>query len=374
MESNNIDTEETPKSALFTLKNAALALGILAALGFVTAGSLRLLRGGSKFPITSEQGDDSEENDINNQVQSKNLIFDEISSSTTYWIPFFVGNSPYGIIPKQADNTCTLLNDTGFQVFTPGSGPKLSKDGRFVYYFDFTLKEINRFDLDTKKYLIIGVIKHVDNHFAITSDKLIKGARDYVFISSGYIYKIRRYELNSIGTETLSHEDFKTNCELYEPRVLATTSDGTKVFYACLSKSENSISHKNYIYLKDFSAGPDAEDSLVCEISVTPDWFLISPDDQYIVHFVTESNTVEIRKIQDGSVIANGELGADVDFQRIENIAFSEDRESVHIINVHDSYHKQGATIRTIDFKKLLNGKDDFLGEPLSIEFPPSKF
>ena len=136
MESNNIETEETLKTTLFTLKNVAVAVGILAALGLITAGSLRFLRSGLKSPNQSELAElaeESEENDVSDQVQSINLVFDVISSSTPYWIPFFVSNSLYGIIPKQADNTCTYLNTRAVQIID-GFNPKITKDRKYVIF------------------------------------------------------------------------------------------------------------------------------------------------------------------------------------------------------------------------------------------------
>lgn len=362
IESNGIETEKTPKSSLFTLKNAALALGILAALGLATVGSLRLLRGGSKLPITPEQGDEGEENEISNSNRNR------VSSSTPCWFPFFAGNSLYGINPKQVDNKCTLLNDELAQSIN-GSRPKLSKDEKFVFYFDSTRAAINRFDLDAKTNLSKRTIWSTDNHFVITSEKLIKGITGYDRESDGTMASIRRYDLNSIGTEALSHEDFKTNCEKNQlARVLAVTSDGSKVFYACENNWKNSSDHKNRIYFKDYNADPDyAEDSLVCEISKTPDWFLISPADQFTVHFVTELKMILIREIQTGEQIAAAFLGDEFDFSTIKNIDFSKDGKSIHIIN---STGEKEATIRTIDFKKLLNMEANFLGEPQTIEFP----
>ena len=365
MESNNIDYEEHEKHTLFTLKNLVMGLGILAALGLATAGSLRLLRSGSKSAITSEQGDEGNQNEISNSNQNRDLSFDEISSSTPYWIPFYAHGSPYGIIPKQVDNTCTLLSTEGSPSFS-GSNPKLSIDGKTVYVYDSTSKTIKLLDLDTKTYLSDGIIWACDKYFAVIGEYLFGGGGEYLADGETFISKIRKYHLNLIKSGIVKYEPFRTKCKRNQlAHVLATTNDGSKVFYACEDNGR-----KNRIYLKDFGAG---EDFLVNDISETPDWFLISPDERYTVHIEPYGNkTIELCFAQDGSHIYSMQLGANFDYPSIKNVAFSADGKYIHIINVKDNPRKKEATISTIDFEKFLHGNIDFLGEPLPIEFPRS--
>ena len=96
----------------------------------------------------------------------------------------------------------------------------------------------------------------------------------------------------------------------------------------------------------------------------------MSPDDKYTVHFVSKTKTIEVLDVNTGQIFANPQLGGDFDFSTIKNVAFSEDGKLIHVINVKDSKRKKGATIRTIDFDRLLNKEDDFLGEALTINFP----
>ena len=290
IESKGIEAEETPKSTLFTLKNALMVFGIFAALGIATAGSLRLLRG----CIISEQAgeaEENEENDINDQAQSIDLIFDEISSSTPYWIPFFVGNSTYGIIPKQEDNTCTYLN-TGTIHNIDGFNPKLSKNKKYVIFWG--TYRIHLFDVDSGSIITDRIIPHKDRHFAVTSEKLIKGDIKKVANQSGFFATIRHYDLNSFETGTFSYEELKTACVKNQfARVLAATSDGSKLFYACENSMTRSMWGNKTIYVKDFNADSNTEDQLVSIIANMPDFVIMSPDDNYTVHFVPKTKKLK---------------------------------------------------------------------------------
>ena len=364
MESSNI--VETPKSTLFTLKNVVMGLGIFAALGLATVGCLRLLRSSSKLSFFLGWTEGNDENGVNDSIRTRDLVFDKISSSTPYWFPFYADGSPYGIIPKQVDNTCTLLSTRRSPSFS-GSNPKLSKDGKSIYVYDSTSKFIHRFDLDTKNYFSNGIMYSYDKHFAVTSKYLFRGAAVHSSSGKTFFSKIRKYQLNVIGSSRLIYKEFRTKCKRNQlPRVLATTSDGLKVFYACEDNGRKP--ELNRIYFKDFRA---RKNILVCEITKTPDWFLISPDERYTVHIEPDGNKpVELRSAQDGSHIYSMQLGANFDYSSIKNVAFSADGKSIHIISVKESPRKKEATISTIDFEKLLNGDIDFLGEPLPIEFP----
>ena len=232
MESNNFDTEKTPKTTLFTLKNVAVAVGILAALGLVTAGSLRLLRGGSESLNQSEQtalADESEENDISDQVQSINLVFDVISSRTPYWIPFFVSNSLYGIIPKQADNTCTYLNTEAVHNID-GFNPKITKDRKYVIFCG--TKGHHWFDVDNGSFITDRTVYHEDRHFAVTGENLIIG--DVIERRMIGNAQIKRYNLEMFNASAVIFNCLNTKCERNQRvRVLAATNDDSKVLYAC---------------------------------------------------------------------------------------------------------------------------------------------
>ena len=358
MESNNIEYEERQKSTLFTLKNVVMAVGILA-----TVGILRHLRSSSKLSFLLGWTEGNNENGVSDSIRTRYPVFDEISSSTPYWIPFYADGAPYGIIPKQVDNTCTLLS-TERSPSVSGSNPKPSKDGKSIYLYDSSSKFIHRFDLYTKNYFSNGIMYSYDKHFAVTSKYLFRGAAAHSASGKTFSSKIRRYELNIIGTVALRFKVFKTKCKRNQlARVLATTNDGSKVYYACEDNGR-----KNRIYLKDFGAG---EDFLVNDISKTPDWFLISPDERYTVHIEPYGNkTIELCFAKDGSHIYSMQLGADFDYPSIKNVAFSADGKYIHIISVKDNPRKKEATISTIDFEKFLHKDIDFLGEPLPIEFP----
>lgn len=70
-------------------------------------------------------------------------------------------------------------------------------------------------------------------------------------------------------------------------------------------------------------------------------------------------------------MVVNRKLGNDVDFSTIKNVAFSEDGKSIHVINVKGFTGTKQATIRSINYEKLLSGDKKFLGKPLAIKFPP---
>ena len=365
LEGSNIDYEEHEKSTLFPLKSLVMAVGILAALGLATVGSLRLLRSGSKLSFLSGNSGASNSN------QASELVFDTFCSRTPYWIPFFdVNNTLYGIIPKQADNTCTNFN-FGSAFISYALNPKLSKDGKFVFFYDSN--KIKCFNVDARSFVLEKFIAHKDRYFAVTSEKLIKGDTKTVANQSVFSATIRRYDLNSIETDTFSYEEIETKCERNQyARVLAATSDGSKVFYACeyslsITRRENKI-----IYVKDFNADPDLEDEFVRKIENMPDFVLMSPDDKYTIHFVTKTGKIEVIDVKTGKKVVNRRLGDNVDFSTIKNVAFSDDGKSIHVINVKSDTGTKQATIRSINYEKLLSGNKKFLGEALPIEFPRS--
>ena len=367
IESKGIEAEETPKSTLFTLKNALMVFGIFAALGVATAGSLRLLRGCIKSEQAGE-AEENEENDISDQAKSIDLIFDEISSSKPYWIPFFVGNSTYGIIPKQEDNTCTYLN-SGTIHKIDGFNPKLSKNKKYVIFWG--TYRIHLFDVDSGSIITDRIIPHEDRHFAVTWKNLIIG--DLIKRRKNGIARIQRYELDLIESGAFYFYGFKTKCEENQHvRVLAAASDDSKVVYACEDSVPSAIPKSKPIYVKDFNADSNTEDQLVCKIANIPEFVIMSPDDKYTVHFVSKTKTIEVLNVNTREMVVNRQLGDDFYFSTIKNVAFSEDGKLIHVVNVKDSKRKKGATIRTIDFEKLLAWDDDYLGPPLAIEFPRS--
>ena len=360
MESNNNfdNSEETKRSSCFTVKNVTLSLGVLVALGLVTAGSFYLLRK-RKWSIPNHQ---------TYTIQRNNPVFDRISSRTPFWIPFFVDQYPYGIIPKPAGNTCTLLYK-----FLPssvsGAIPKLSKDRKYIYFYHNFPPEIRCLDVDTKNIVTERRVCHYDKYFALTQDKFISGAsiRTYEGVT---VPKIRLSNLDTVGTDPLSFTEYESKCESYEKAiVLGSTSDASKVFYACVFQGFNNNACK--IFLKDFTTDAPAEDISVCQKSYTPEWFMISPDNQYTVHFGFDGHNkiIEIRNAQNSAFVLIKLLDDNFDLTTIRNVAFSEDGKSLHIINVKDSMGEKEATIRTIDFEKLLAREADYLGPPLAIKF-----
>ena len=362
IESDNFEAEESPKSTLFTLKKIAIAVGIFAALGLVTAGSLYLL-GNSSSSLSPPT----------HMFQRNNLVFDDISSGTPYWIPFFVDHFPYGIIPKQTDNTCTLLY-SDLSSTAADAVPKLSKDRKYIYFFDNDKDEAGTLclDVDTKTIVPERTVGHYDKYFALTQDKFISGTSMRAYEGIIEVPKIRLSNLDTIGTNNLSFTDYESRCESLEKAiVLASTSDASKVFYACVFKGFNFNASR--IFLKDFTADATAEGDIpICEKSYTPDWFLISPDNRYTVHigFDGHYKIIEIGNAQTGAHVLFKFLPSNFDYSSIKNVAFSEDGKSIHVINVKDTTEGKEATIRTIDFEKLLRREADFFGEALPIELP----
>ena len=365
MESNDIETEESPRSTLFTLKNAVISVGILAVLGLATVGLFRHHRSGSKSPFLSGNSGASNSN------QASELFFDTFSSTTPYWIPFFVvNNTLYGIIPKQADNTCTNFN-FGSAFISYALNPKLSKDGKFVFFYDSN--QIKCFNVDAKSFVPGKFIEHKDRYFAVTSETLIKGNTKTVENGGdrGISATIRRYDLNSIETDTFSYEEFETKCDNNRfARVLAATSDGSKVVYACEYPMTQIGRKDKDIYVKDFNADSNTKDKFVYRIENMPDFVIMSPDDNYTVHFVSETETIEVFDVKTGQKDVTLRLDGDFDFSTIKNVAFSEDGKSIHVINAKGCTGTKQATIRSINYEKLLSGDKKFLEKPLAIEFP----
>ena len=358
IESDNFEAEEMPKSTLFTIKKIAMAMGIFAALGLVTAGSLYLL-GNSSSSLSPPT----------NMFQRNNLVFDDISSSTPYWIPFFVDHFPYGIIPKPADNTCTLLY-SNLPSTAADAVPKLSKDREYIYFYGNDEDGTLCLDVDTKAIVPERTVGHYDKYFALTQDKFISAVT--VIQDRNVVSKIRLSSLDPIGTNPLSFTDYESRCVSFEqPIVLASTNDASKIFYACVIKEFNFNATR--IFLKDFTTDATAETDIpISEKSYIPDWFLISPDNQYTVHigFDGHHKIIEIGNAQTGVYVLFKFLPSDFEYSSIKNVTFSDDGKSIHIINVKDSPAGKETTIRAIDFEKLLRREADFAGEALPIEFP----
>ena len=72
---------------------------------------------------------------------------------------------------------------------------------------------IKCFNVDAKSLFVKNLLNIKDRYFAVTSEKLIKGDTKTVENGSDISATIRRYDLNSIETDTFSYEEFETKCD-----------------------------------------------------------------------------------------------------------------------------------------------------------------
>ena len=167
MESNNIETEETLKTTLFTLKNVAVAVGNLGCFGTNNCRVTCFLRSGLKSPNQSELAElkKSEENDVSDQVQSINLVFDVISSSTPYWIPFSLVTH-YTVSFQSKPTTRTYLNTRAVQIID-GFNPKLQ--GPQIRHLCVQK------DIDNRSFITDRIVYHEDLTFRCYWEKSYKG-------------------------------------------------------------------------------------------------------------------------------------------------------------------------------------------------------
>ena len=343
IERNDIDPNEDTSSELFTWQNAVIALGFL----LLTVGSVLFI----SFKLTAESV--SRQTRQTNSVTARALVFDEISISTANWAPFAVENKLYGTVPKAADNTCTLLGTFNNSLPTL-TNLKLSKDKKFIYFYNPVQRRIERFDVDAKTLCPDFGIHSTNPYFAVTNKHLTIGTEEIT--SNGIIPKLIRYKLDQLDFQ----EEFKTRCtEQQTMRVLASASDDSKIYYACRSISnpdENPIIH--YI---DFQGDPHAQ-NYSYRIITMPDLFVLSPNNHYALMLLDDKKTLLLLNLR----VATGATYTE-DFSSIRNITFSDDGKSIYLIKKDT---KSEAVIQVIDFLKFRQIKQGSIGPRLVIEFP----
>lgn len=311
IERNDIDPNEDTSSDLFTWQNAAIALGLIS----LTVGSVLLI----SFMMTTQpenqtiQFVQSERHQTRqtNSVIARALVFDEISSSTANWAPFAVENKLYGTVPKAADNTCTLLGTLNNSMPTL-TDLKLSKDKKFIYFYNPVQRRIERFNVDAKSLYPDFGIYSTDPYFAVTNKHLTIGIEEIT--SNGMIPKLMRFKLDQLEF----HEEFKTRCtEQQTMHVLASTSDDSRIYYACKSISNpDEIVKMHYI---DFKGDPHAQYSPYYLLGM-PDLFVLSPNNQYAFMLLDNKKTILLLNLR----VKTG-AKYDGDFSSIRNIIFSDD-------------------------------------------------
>ena len=223
-------------------------------------------------------------------------------------------------------------------------------------------------DIDNGSFITDRIVYHEDRHFAVTGKNLIKG--DVIERRMNGIAQIRRYNLEMVNAGAAIINCLNTKCERNQlVRVLAATNDDSKVFYACEDSVPSALPKNKPIYVKNSNEKSNTGDQFVTIIANIPEFIIMSPDDKHTVHFVSKTKTVEVLNVSTGQIFVNPQLGGDFDFSTIKNVAFSEDGKLIYVINVKDCTGSKQATIRSINYEKLLRGDKKFLGKPLDIEF-----